>query len=130
MVEPNGQADVADCFWQIIHLRIDIVYISGYTLMDVRITLHNIVFEWDSRKAATNVRKHDVSFEAACEAFFDPFLRYLEDEILEGELREIIIGMTENWRLLYVVYVLRDDTVRIISARKVIKSERTWYENQ
>jgi uncharacterized DUF497 family protein len=99
-------------------------------LMDVQITLHNIAFEWDSRKAATNVRKHDVSFEVACEVFFDPFLRYLEDEIVESELRETIIGMTKNWRLLYVVYVLRDDIIRIISARKVTKSERMWYENQ
>jgi uncharacterized DUF497 family protein len=98
--------------------------------MDVQITLHNIAFEWDSRKAATNVRKHDVSFEVACEVFFDPFLRYLEDEIVESELRETIIGMTKNWRLLYVVYVLRDDIIRIISARKVTKSERMWYENQ
>jgi uncharacterized DUF497 family protein len=98
--------------------------------MDVRITLHNITFEWDSRKAATNVRKHGVSFNVACEVFFDPFLRYLEDEMVDGELRETIIGMAENWQLLYVVYVLQADTVRIVSARKTTKSERKWYENQ
>jgi len=98
--------------------------------MDVQITLHNIIFEWNSSKAATNVRKHDVSFETACIVFFDPFLRYLEDETVDGELRETIIGMTENWRLLYVAYVLRQDVVRIISARNVTKSERIWYENQ
>ena len=46
--------------------------------MDVKISLHGITFEWDSNKAATNVRKHNVSFEMACEAFFDPFLRYLK----------------------------------------------------
>ncbi len=98
--------------------------------MDVRITLHNITFEWDSHKAATNVRKHDVSFEVACKVFFDPFLRYLEDEMVDGELGETIVGMTENWRLLYVVYVLREDMVRIVSARKATKSKRRWYENQ
>jgi uncharacterized DUF497 family protein len=75
------------------------------------------------------VRKHDVSFEVACEAFFDPFLRYLEDETVDGEVRETIVGMTENWRLLYVVYVLREDMVRIVSARRVTKSERKWYED-
>ena len=98
--------------------------------MDVQITLHRITFEWDSDKAATNVRKHNVSFEMTCEAFFDPFLRYLEDETINGELREVIIGMSENWRLLYVVYVLREDTIRIISARQVTHSEKRWYENQ
>ena len=98
--------------------------------MDVQITLHSITFEWDSHKAAINVRKHEISFKVACKVFFDPFLHYLEDETVDGELRETIIGMTENWRLLYVVYVLREDMVRIISARKVTKSERRWYENQ
>jgi uncharacterized protein len=98
--------------------------------MDVKISLHGITFEWDSNKAATNVRKHNVSFEMACEAFFDPFLRYLEDKMVNGELRETIIGMSENWRLLYVVYVLRGDTIRIISARQVTHSEKRWYENQ
>ncbi len=98
--------------------------------MDVQITLHNITFEWDSYKSTANVRKHNVSFEVACEVFFDPFLRYLEDEIIHGELRETIIGMTKNWQLLYVVYVLRGDTIRIVSARQVTKSERRWYENQ
>jgi len=98
--------------------------------MDVKITLHNIAFEWDSHKAAINVRKHEIPLEEGCEVFFDPFLHYLEDEIVDGELRETIIGMTENWRLLYVVYVLREDMIRIISARKATKSERRWYENQ
>jgi uncharacterized DUF497 family protein len=98
--------------------------------MDVQITLHNIIFEWDSHKAATNVRKHDISFDVACEVFFDPFLHYLEDEMADGELRETVIGMTENWQLLQVVYVLRVDMVRVISARKATKSERRWYENQ
>ncbi len=98
--------------------------------MDVQITLHNITFEWNSHKAATNVSKHDVPFQVACEVFFDPFLHYLEDEIVNGEIRETIIGMTENWQLLQVVYVLRENVVRIISTRKATKSERKWYENQ
>jgi uncharacterized DUF497 family protein len=54
--------------------------------MDVRYTLHNIVFEWDSRKANTNLRKHGISFELACEAFFDPFVYYLEEEATNEEL--------------------------------------------
>ena len=98
--------------------------------MNVTYTLHNIAFEWDSRKAATNLRKHDTSFELACEAFFDPFVRYLNDEVIEGEVRESIIGLTTTWQLLYVVYILRDGTIRIISARVVTNAERETYENQ
>jgi len=97
--------------------------------MNVKYALHNVPFEWDSQKAAANLRKHNVTFELACEAFFDPFLRYLEDDI-EGEIRESIIGLTTNWQLLYVVYVMRADTIRIISARLVTNVEREAYENQ
>ena len=98
--------------------------------MNVRYTLHNITFEWDSRKAATNFRKHDTAFELACEVFLDPFVCYLNDEAIEGEVRETIIGLTTTWQLLYVVYVLHDDIIRMISARVVTKIERETYENQ
>ena len=98
--------------------------------MNVRYTLHKIIFEWDSRKAATNLRKHDISFELACEAFFDPFVCYLDDETIEGEVRETIMGLTTTWQLLYVVYVLRDDIIRMISARVTTNIERETYENQ
>lgn len=98
--------------------------------MNIKYTLHSILFEWDRSKATANIRKHEISFELACEAFFDPFVFYLDDEIVNSELREMIIGMTSNWRLLYVVYVLHEDIVRVISARIVTKTEREKYENQ
>ncbi len=99
-------------------------------VMDVRYTIHNIAFQWNRQKAALNLRKHDISFELACEAFFDPFLCHLDDEVIEGETRESIIGLTTTWQLLYVVYVLREDIIRVISARLVTKAEREAYENQ
>ncbi|MCC6569624.1 MAG: BrnT family toxin [Anaerolineales bacterium] len=98
--------------------------------MNVRYTLHSILFEWDSQKAAVNLRKHDVSFELACEAFFDPFVCYLDDEIVGSELRERIVGLTTSWIMLYIVYVMRDDRIRIVSARSATKAEREIYENQ
>ena len=98
--------------------------------MDVSYILHEIEFEWESRKAAANLRKHKLSFETACEVFFDPFLRVADAGVVEGEPREAVIGLTVNWRLLYVVYVEHDDVIRIISARPVEKSERELYENQ
>ena len=98
--------------------------------MNVKYALHNIVFEWDSEKAAVNLRKHNVTFELACEAFFDPFVCYLDEEIVGTELREKIVGLTTTWLLLYIVYVMRDDLIRIVSARLVTNAEREVYENQ
>ena len=91
--------------------------------------LNGIQFEWDSRKADTNFQKHGLSFEAACEAFFDPFIRVVDVEDVDEESRESIIGMTVAWKLLYVVYIIRnEEKFRIISARPVTKSERKRYE--
>ena len=98
--------------------------------MNVKYKHHNVLFEWDSQKAAVNLRKHDVGFELACEAFFDPFVCYLDDEIVGSELRERMVGLTTTWILLYIVYALRDDRIRIVSARFVTKAEREIYENQ
>jgi uncharacterized DUF497 family protein len=98
--------------------------------VDVGYTLHEIRFEWDERKAETNLRRHRVRFEAACEVFFDPFLRVADAGVVEGERREAVIGMTVNWRLLYVVYVEQHDVIRIVSARPAEKAERQSYEDQ
>jgi uncharacterized DUF497 family protein len=98
--------------------------------MKVSYSLHGLNFEWDSRKAATNVRKHGLSFESACEVFHDPFIQLVGEEIVVGELREAVIGMTVDWRLLYVVYVLREDVTRIILARTATSSERRHYADQ
>ncbi len=66
----------------------------------------------------------------ACEAFFDPFVCYLDEEIVGLELREKLVGLTTTWLLLHIVYVMRGDVIRIISARKATEEERELYENQ
>ena len=98
--------------------------------MTIQYTLQDVNFEWDNQKAVTNLRKHKVRFELACEAFFDPFVCYLDEEIVGTELRERLVGLTTSWLLLLVVYVVRGDVIRIVSARKVTKAERETYENQ
>ena len=99
--------------------------------MRIEYQLHGIRFEWESEKAATNIRKHGIAFETACEVFFDPFLRMLDPENLDGQIREAINGLTMNWKLIYVVYTMRKgDIFRIISARSVTKYERRLYEEQ
>jgi uncharacterized protein len=98
--------------------------------MNVKYKLHGILFEWDSKKASTNLKDHGISFETAGEVFHDPFVQVVDGEIVDDEEREAVVGMTVDWRLLYVVYVIREEVVRIISARLVTKTERKNYEEQ
>jgi len=56
--------------------------------MDVSFTLNEIDFKWNGRKAAANLRKHEISFETAAEVFFDPFVHVLDAGTVESEQRE------------------------------------------
>jgi uncharacterized DUF497 family protein len=97
--------------------------------MDVEYWHSGICFRWDRRKAATNLRDHGVAFETACEAFFDPFVRWIGVEVVDDEERERMIGMTTDWRLLLVVYLEQKDAFRLISARPATRGERRAYED-
>ena len=97
--------------------------------MDEQFVLNGITFVWNRVKAEANLRKHGVAFEQAAEAFFDPFLRVVEAGA-EDESRDVIIGMDERWRLLFVVHVaIENESIRLISARKSTRAERQLYEN-
>jgi len=97
--------------------------------MKVSYSYQEIRFEWDRQKASENLKRHGISFETACEALLDPFVRMVYVEGEKGEVRETVIGLSIAWQLLYVVYTLREgDIFRIISARPVTKTERRYYE--
>lgn len=98
--------------------------------MNITCKLEEIDFEWDTDKAEANLQKHDVSFTEACEVFLDPFVVPIEAREVDDESRDAAIGLTRKWQLLYVAYVWRKLTLRIISARKATKTERKHYENQ
>lgn len=86
-------------------------------------------FEWDPRKAAENFRKHKVSFNEAVTVFGD-FLGATAsdpDHSIE-ERRHITIGLSSRGRLLMVAHVERHERIRIISARKLTRTERKAYE--
>jgi len=84
--------------------------------VDVYFTLHGVTFVWDAQKARSNLRKHGVAFDEACQAFFDPFVKPADAGLHEEE-RLAFLGMTERGRLLFVVYTERGDEVfRVISA--------------
>ncbi len=96
----------------------------------MKYVLQGIAFEWDSTKASINARKHGITFEQACEAFFDPFLTVI-DASEDDEERDAIIAYDGSSRLLFVVHIIREgDSIRIISARRATRWEKLQYENQ
>ena len=88
-----------------------------------------LIFEWDPKKAKTNLKKHGVSFEEASTAFKDPLSLTIDDPLHSSdEERLILIGMSYNNRMLVIVHTEIRDNIRIISARKATKEERNNYE--
>ena len=86
-------------------------------------------FEWDTEKAAENLRKHRVSFDEAATAFFDALSLTVPDpDHSVGERRFITMGASSRGRLLVVAHTERGSTIRIISARLASASERERYE--
>ena len=90
---------------------------------------YSMRIEYDPRKAASNLKKHKVSFEEAVESLHDPLARVIPDPDCEGEARYILIGMSSRRRILLVIYAYRDedDVIRIISARKATAREAALY---
>lgn len=89
-----------------------------------------LTFEWNSRKAAENRRKHRVSFDEAKSAFLDENARVIADpDHSADEDRFVLLGLSIQLRLLIVVHCYREseNVIRIISARKADPSERRQY---
>lgn len=89
-----------------------------------------IRFDWDAAKAATNRRKHGVSFEEASTAFADEQAIVIDDPDSVAEERFVLLGLSVVTRLLVVVHCLREagSVIRLISARKATRSERAQYD--
>jgi uncharacterized DUF497 family protein len=90
----------------------------------------DLKIEWDPRKAASNKKKHGVSFEEAATVFSDEHARLIEDpDHSQDEDRFILLGLSWSLRLLVVChcYLEAPGVIRIISARKAARSERAHY---
>jgi uncharacterized DUF497 family protein len=86
--------------------------------------------EWDEDKAASNERKHGVSFTEAQTVFGDPLsLTGYDPDHSEEEDRYITMGTSVENRLLVVSHTDRGDKIRIISAREATRKERRDYED-
>jgi uncharacterized DUF497 family protein len=90
-----------------------------------------VKFEWDPIKAAANFKKHGISFAEAATLFFDEDTKVAPDpEHSDREERFLAIGFSTKQRLLLVAHCYREseEVIRIISARKLTKTERAQFE--
>jgi len=86
-------------------------------------------FEWDPKKANSNLLKHQGSFEEASSALSDPMAATGADpDHSIGEFRYVTFGISERGRLLVVAHTEQSETIRIISARLASRREKKIYE--
>jgi len=88
-------------------------------------------FEWDAGNKQKSLVKHEVSNEECEESFFDYNKEIQKDNLHSiNEKRYVLIGQTKQNRLLYIVFTIRKDKIRVISARDINKKERKLYEEK
>jgi uncharacterized protein len=91
--------------------------------------LGNLIFEWNDRKAASNIRDHAVTFPEAATAFLDFYAEMISDpDHSTDEERVVLLAMSTTARLLVVVHVKRELRFRIISARRATALEWRRYD--
>lgn len=89
-----------------------------------------ISFDWDDKKADSNLKKHGVSFLEAQSVFYDDYaIQFFDDESSSEEERFLMLGTSNQGRVLIVVHCERSEgeVIRIISARKATSDERMYY---
>lgn len=87
-------------------------------------------FVWDPEKAASNLRKHGVDFADAVLVLEDDWAVTTKDPFPRGEERFVTMGRDPHGRTLVVVFTWRQETVRLISARRATPRERRQYESR
>ena len=88
--------------------------------------MNEVIFEWDEEKEKINIKKHGISFSTAAYVFNDPNrIEYYDEKHSEFEDRYATIGMVG--KVLTVIYTVRGDKNRIISARIATNLERSAY---
>jgi uncharacterized DUF497 family protein len=90
-----------------------------------------VEFEWNPLKAASNKKKHGISFEEAKSVFYDEFaVQFYDSDNSETEERCLMLGLSNESRVLLICHCEKEagDLIRIISARKATKNERKLYK--
>jgi len=93
-------------------------------------TFYPVEFEWDEKNIDKNWEKHKVKYTEIEDVFFNnPVIVDVDkSKILYGEDRKIAYGITNDTRLLFVVFTIRNKKIRVISARDMSKKDRRFYE--
>jgi hypothetical protein len=91
----------------------------------------SLVFEWDSEKAKSNIKKHGISFEEAAHVFSNPNHVSVQNRF-EDEDRWQTIGLVAGCVVVLVAHTTKfsdsNEVIRLISARKATKGEKKIYE--
>jgi len=86
-------------------------------------------FDWDENNREKNWEKHGVLASECEEVFFNlPLLLYPDPTHSQKEPRYYVLGHTPAGRRLFIVFTIREDKIRVISARDMSKKERSVYE--
>ena len=86
-------------------------------------------FEWDPKKAVTNLKKHGITFQEAATVYGDPLaITFPDPDHSIEEERHMTFGLSLQRRLIVVSHTKRGDRTRIISARLMDGNERVIYE--
>ena len=104
--------------------------LASLTNNKYNVHMNSIKFDWDPSKAATNQKKHKVSFEEAKSAFYDERAKLIDDpDHSADEERFILLGLSHLLRVVVVCHCYRgdDNVIRIISARKATTQELKAY---
>ncbi len=88
-------------------------------------------FDWDKGNIEKNWERHKVSFVECEELFFNRPLVVAEDEIhSSAESRHYALGATNEGRYLFVVFTIRTNKIRVISARDMSRRERRIHREE
>ncbi len=97
----------------------------------IRVLPKVVAFEWDKGNIDKNLKKHNVSHQEAEEIFFDRYIKIFENiKHSQKEKRFTALGANDRNRKLYLSFTIRNQKIRIISARDQSKKERRLYEKK
>ncbi len=88
-----------------------------------------MLFDWDKKKCKSNIIKHGIDFKDVIQLFGEPYLRKIDSRKEYGEKRWIALGKINNL-VAIVVFTIRKNRIRIISARQANKKERQIYHER
>ncbi len=84
-------------------------------------------FIWDEEKRQKNIKKHKIDFQEILNIFQNPLVTKIDNRHDYGEERIFALGNVGDFIILAIVYLDKDETIRIISARKATKNEQKIY---